>query len=69
MTGARAILYCMEKEGKNMTCRMASTTTTVYRYAPGMLKEARLGFQRNIKTLQAKILCTRKFDTELWSDR
>ena len=49
---AKAVLYRMEKEGKKMTRRMA--TTAKIPVAPGILKEAKLGFQREIKTLQTE---------------
>ena len=47
----RNVLYRMEREGKKMTMRMA--TTEKIPVAPGLLKEAKLSFQRKIKTLQA----------------
>ena len=47
----RNVLYHMDREGKKMTMRMA--TTKKIPAAPGLLKEAKLSFQRKIKTLQA----------------
>ena len=49
---AKAVLNRTEKEGKKMTRRMA--TTAKIPVAPGLLKEAKLGFQRDIKTLQTE---------------
>ena len=43
-------LYCMEREGKKMTIRMAVTEKVPV--APGVLKEAKLSFQQKIKTLE-----------------
>ena len=47
----RNVLYCMERERKKMAVRIA--TTEKIPLAPGLLKEAKLSFQRKIKTLQA----------------
>lgn len=47
----RNVLYRMEREGKKMTMKMA--TTEKIPVAPELLKEAKLSFQRKIKTLQA----------------
>ena len=44
------VLYKMEKEGKKM-CRRKATTEKVP-IAPGLLREAKLNFQRQIKELQ-----------------
>ena len=49
---AKADLNRMEKEGMKTTRRMA--TTAKIRVAPGILKEAKLGFQKEIKTLQTE---------------
>ena len=61
---AKAVLNRMEKEGKKMTRRMA--TTAKIPVAPGIVKEAKLGFQREIKTLQTEFNVTEdlilKFD-------
>ena len=46
----RNVLYRMEKEGKKM-CRHKATTEKMP-IAPGLLKEAKLNFQRQIKELQ-----------------
>ena len=43
-------LYCMEREGKKMTIRMAVTEKVPV--AQGVLKEAKLSFQQKIKTLE-----------------
>ena len=47
----RNVLYRMEREGKKMTMRMATTEKILV--APRLLKEAKLSFQRKIKTLKA----------------
>ena len=47
----RNVLYRREREGKKMTMRMA--TTEKIPVAPVLLKEAKLSFQRKIKTQQA----------------
>ena len=47
----RNILYQMEREGKKMAVRIATTEKILV--ADGLLKEAKLSFQRKIKTLQA----------------
>ena len=51
MQWGRNILYRMEKEGKKM-CRRKATTEKIP-VAPGLLKEAKLNYQRQIKPLQA----------------
>ena len=45
----RDVLYRMEREGKKMAVRIA--TNEKIPVAPGLLKEAKLSFQRKIKTL------------------
>ncbi|CAH3135996.1 unnamed protein product [Porites lobata] len=47
----RNVLCRMEREGKKMAVRIATTENIPV--APGLLKEAKLSFQRKIKTLQA----------------
>ena len=47
----RNVLYRMEREGKKMAVRIA--TTEKIPVAPGLLKEAKLSFQGKIKTVQA----------------
>ena len=46
------VLYRMEKEGKKMTCRCA--TTSKLPVAPGIISEVKLDFQRKIKAAQSK---------------
>ena len=46
----RNVLYRLEKDGKKMSRRMG--TTAKIPVAPGLLKEEKLTFQRDIKTLQ-----------------
>ena len=48
---ARKILYRMEKEGKKMVRRMA--TTAKIPVAPGLLSEVKLDYQRKFKQLQS----------------
>ena len=48
ITWGRNVLYRMEKEGKKM-CRRKATTEKIP-IAPGLLKESKLNFQRKIKT-------------------
>ena len=47
----RNVLCRMEREGKKMAVRIATTENIPV--PPGLLKEAKLSFQRKIKTLQA----------------
>ena len=49
---ARNILYRMDKEGRKMTRRMA--TTSKIPVSPGLLKETKLDFQRKIKGIQSR---------------
>ena len=51
----RNVLYCMERKGKEMTMRMA--TTEKISAALGLLKEAKLLFQRKIKTYKPYTVC------------
>ena len=46
------VLYRMEKEGKKMTHRCA--TTSKLPVAPGIISEVKLDFQRKIKAAQSK---------------
>ncbi|KAK2557492.1 Cilia- and flagella-associated protein 91 [Acropora cervicornis] len=51
----RNVLYCMDRKGKEMTMRMA--TTEKISAALGLLKEAKLLFQRKIKTYKPYTVC------------